>query len=72
MYSRMGNKAHIISELKEICLLCRGHFGGLVGGALIAFLLGPKLQVKASTQGRKYIVDSPPIPLLASPPIRIS
>ena len=51
---------------------CRGHLGGLVGGALVAFLLGPRLQVKSSTQGRKYIVDSPPIPLLASPPIRIS
>jgi hypothetical protein len=62
----------IHTNSKYGCFECRGHFGGLVGGALVAFLLGPRLQVKTSTQGRKYVVDSPPVPLLASPPIRIS
>ena len=40
---------------------CRGHLGGLVGGAGLAYLLGPKLMRNAAGN----IVDSPPVPWLA-------
>jgi membrane associated rhomboid family serine protease len=41
---------------------CRGHVGGLAGGALVTWLLGPRL-VRDPTTG--LIVDKPPLPLLA-------
>lgn len=60
-----------------------GHFGGLVGGALVAYLFGPRLKViKTSSSGSlakntnssapTYIVDVPPLRLLAADPIRVS
>ena len=42
---------------------CRGHFGGLLGGALTAYLLGPRL-LEDRKRGR--YVDSPPVPLFTS------
>eukprot|EP00887_Chlorella_sp_A99_P005656 scaffold1.g5656.t1 len=45
-----------------------GHMGGMLGGALIAYLLGPALEVRELPGKRgKYLVDSPPIPLFVSP-----
>lgn len=50
-----------------------GHIGGLVGGAVAAYLLGPTLKI-VETDGvsRKYLADVPPIGIFASKPIRIS
>lgn len=48
--------------------------GGLVGGALAAYLLGPKIMLAElpdpTRRGRmrRMVVDRPPISLLASPP----
>ena len=42
---------------------CRGHFGGLLGGALTAYLLGPCLVVDRT---QKRYVDRPPVPLFSS------
>lgn len=57
------------SDYLIIQLTCRGHIGGLFGGALAAYLLGPRFKV-ANIEGRRgqYLLDEPPIPLLASPP----
>lgn len=41
-----------------------GHFGGLVGGAVISYLLGPNL-VLAKRKGRTALEDRPPVRLLA-------
>lgn len=50
-----------------------GHVGGLVGGALVAYLLGPRLKIVATDGGsKKYLADVPPIGIFASKPIRIS
>jgi hypothetical protein len=53
-------------------LCCRGHIGGLLGGAAAAYLLGPRL-VLGPLQGRRgqYLLDQPPLPLLASPPLQV-
>jgi hypothetical protein len=40
---------------------CRGHFGGMVGGALTAYLLGPRLR-KNTERG---LSDDPPVPIFA-------
>ncbi len=42
----------------------RGHAGGLVGGALASWLLGP--DVKEGPDGR--LADRPPLPILAGLP----
>lgn len=48
--------------------------GGLVGGALAAYLLGPKIMIaelpdpQRRGKMRRVVVDRPPFPLLASPP----
>ena len=49
-----------------------GHLGGLAGGALAAYLLGPRL-VLGAVQGQRgqYLLDMPPLPLLATPPKQI-
>lgn len=47
------------------CPACRGHAGGLLGGALVTWLLGPRLVRDASG----IIVDRPPVPLLAHKPL---
>ena len=46
-----------------------GHVGGLVGGALAAFLLGPRYEV-CRVQGREglFLIDDPPLEALATPP----
>ena len=48
-----------------------GHFGGLVGGALAAYLLGPKLRVVQTRDGKRYLADVPPVPVFASRPMPI-
>jgi len=40
-----------------------GHIGGLVGGALVAFLLGPHLRL-AYKNGERVLVDDPPLKIL--------
>lgn len=49
-----------------------GHMGGLLGGAAAAWLLGPRLRIGtiAGTRGQ-YLLDDPPLRLLASPPRQI-
>jgi hypothetical protein len=44
--------------------LCRGHLGGLVGGAVVTWLLGPAFCRTAD--GR--LIDQPPLPQLAFKP----
>lgn len=49
-----------------------GHIGGLIGGAVAAYLLGPTLKIVETDGGtRKYLADLPPVGILASKPIRI-
>ena len=43
---------------------CRGHFGGMVGGALAAYLLGPCIR----KDGQQGLTDSPPLPIFARKP----
>ncbi len=50
----------------------RGHMGGLLGGALAAYLLGPNfvmgtVKTRNGKQG-KVLMDKPPIPWLALKP----
>lgn len=40
--------------------LNRGHFGGLVGGAIVAYLLGPNYLI-THRKGRKTLEDRPPV-----------
>lgn len=48
---------------------CRGHLGGLVGGALASYLLGPKLRIGGLRGQRgQFLLDDPPVPILATPP----
>lgn len=49
-----------------------GHAGGLLGGAVVAYMLGPTLKLIQTKGGKRYLTDCPPIPLLANPPVRIS
>ncbi|CAL5219996.1 g1938 [Coccomyxa viridis] len=42
-----------------------GHFGGLLGGALTAYLLGPRLE-RVKRKGGHSLQDNPPIPLFTS------
>jgi hypothetical protein len=42
----------------------RGHIGGMAGGALVAWAVGPRL-VRDEASGR--LLDSPPLPWLAMP-----
>ena len=43
--------------------------GGLVGGALAAYLLGPNYVVgRVPGQWGSYLIDRPPLPVLRSPP----
>ena len=44
----------------------RGHMGGLLGGALTAYLLGPHLKVVKGPKARQRLIDSPPVPIFAS------
>jgi hypothetical protein len=44
-------------------LIHRGHLGGMLGGAVMAWVLGPRLVKDES--GRYGMVDRPPVPLLA-------
>jgi len=50
---------------------CRGHLGGLLGGAAVSALLGPNYVRSESTSGT-FIKDQPPVKLLASPERQIS
>ena len=45
---------------------CRGHFGGLVGGALASYLLGPQLERMRDKRGKETLCDNPLIPVFAS------
>ena len=45
---------------------CRGHFGGLVGGALASYLLGPQLERMRDRRGKETLCDNPLIPVFAS------
>ena len=45
--------------------------GGLLGGALISYLLGPRYQAYEYQNGT-YLLDEPPIKLLTNAPRRIS
>jgi membrane associated rhomboid family serine protease len=49
-----------------------GHVGGLAGGAAAAWLLGPNLRLR-TWPGRSgtWLVDEPPLRLLASPPRQV-
>lgn len=49
-----------------------GHLGGLLGGASIAFLLGPSYQL-CLVKGQKgvWLIDEPPVEVLATPPRRV-
>eukprot|EP00198_Chlamydomonas_reinhardtii_P010001 XP_001699338.1 rhomboid-like protein [Chlamydomonas reinhardtii] len=42
-----------------------GHFGGLVGGALLSYLVGPAFQVVTAPGGLRGLQDNPPLPWLA-------
>jgi hypothetical protein len=45
-------------------LVRRGHFGGLLGGALAAYLLGPCYKlVKSSMKDGLVYRDRPPLPI---------
>lgn len=46
--------------------VCRGHLGGLIGGAMTAYLLGPNIQIMEGKGGKKQVQDNPPIPIFAS------
>jgi len=49
-----------------------GHIGGLIGGAVAAYLLGPTLKIVETDGGaKKYLADVPPIGIFASKPVRI-
>lgn len=43
-----------------------GHVGGLIGGASLSWLLGPALSFKSTEEGRKELVDKPPIAYILS------
>ncbi|EIE20693.1 rhomboid-domain-containing protein [Coccomyxa subellipsoidea C-169] len=43
-----------------------GHFGGLIGGALTAYLLGPNIEVFQGKGGKRQVRDNPPLPIFAS------
>lgn len=51
---------------------CRGHFGGMLGGAAVAALLGPNY-VRGESAAGSWIADRPPLKFLAFPdrPIKI-
>ncbi|KAG2441553.1 hypothetical protein HXX76_003174 [Chlamydomonas incerta] len=42
-----------------------GHFGGLVGGALVSYLLGPAFHIVTTPGGLRGVQDNPPLPWLA-------
>ena len=47
----------------------RGHIGGMLGGAVLTYLLGPNL-VRIENKRKKTVklIDKPPLPLLAHRP----
>lgn len=48
---------------------CRGHGGGLLGGALAALLLGPRWKQTTLPKARgRWLVDTAPVPWLRSSP----
>lgn len=48
---------------------CRGHGGGLLGGALTALLLGPRWKQTTLPKARgRWLVDTAPVPWLRSSP----
>ncbi|GMH44549.1 hypothetical protein BSKO_12501 [Bryopsis sp. KO-2023] len=47
-----------------------GHFGGLLGGAALSYILGPRLVVTRNRRGEKQITDKPFFPILAHRPQR--
>ena len=40
-----------------------------MGGALAAYLLGPKPRVVKTRDGSRYLADVPPVPVFASRPM---
>ena len=48
------------SMLKHDSEFCRGHMGVLAGGALAAYLLGPRLVNAGSHACNKSFLDGPP------------
>ncbi len=50
---------------QHVVVPARGHMGGLVGGALTAYFLGPHLKVVEGDRARR-LIDSPPVPIFAS------
>ncbi len=52
-----------------LSMLCRGHMGGMVGGGLVALLLGPRwAAAKLKGKSGTWLVDKAPLPWLRSPP----
>ena len=49
-----------------------GHAGGLAGGVLVAYLLGPRFVIDRPAQGPAIMRDRPPMGLLAAVPTNIS
>lgn len=56
----LGIPKYLCSDLR------RGHLGGMVGGALTAYLLGPNIQVIEGKGGKRQVQDNPPLPIFAS------
>lgn len=58
--------------LSPNALACRGHMGGLVGGALVALLVGPQWRTR-SLPGKRgtLLVDTAPLPWFRSEPREI-
>lgn len=49
-----------------------GHLGGLLGGALLAYLLGPRYELcRVKDMPGVWLVDDPPFDFLATPPRRV-
>ena len=61
-----SSSLHLKSFLKKT----PGHAGGLVGGAMTAFLLGPKM-VRRDEGKKRRVCDEPPCRWLAGSPIEM-
>ena len=61
-----NRRLHCDGSRKLLWLLSRGHLGGLVGGALTAYLLGPNIEVFEGKGGKRQVRDNPPLPIFAS------
>jgi membrane associated rhomboid family serine protease len=49
-----------------------GHFGGLLGGVLAAYVLGPRYELcKVKGESGVWLIDDPPVEALATPPRKV-